>query len=95
MWRTRHHLLHLLLFAFILEPCLQDPRAPQPSWLKGNVAWEGLMQKDVLPCGVNTTECMFAFICILKRILKAPSFAKFCFLLHLPIEGRKLFIIKK
>lgn len=26
---------------------------------------------------------------------KGPSFGKFCFLLYLPIEGRKLFIIKK
>lgn len=38
----------------------------------GDVAWEGLMQKDFLPRGINSTECMFAFICILKHILKAP-----------------------
>lgn len=37
----------------------------------GAVEWEGLMQR-FLPRGVNTTECMFAAICILKYILKAP-----------------------
>lgn len=37
----------------------------------GAVEWEGLTQR-FLPRGVNTTECMFAAICILKYILKAP-----------------------
>lgn len=36
----------------------------------GAVEWEGLTQR-FLPRGVNTTECMFAVICILKYILKA------------------------
>lgn len=63
---------------------------------KGGCGVERVNAGGFLPCGVNTTESVFAFICISKCVLKALRLGKFWFFsLRLPIEGRKLFIIKK
>lgn len=48
-----------------------------PSWLgerggNGGCGMGRVNAERFLPRGVNSTECMFAFICILKHILKAP-----------------------
>lgn len=63
-----------LLLLLILGQ-LTGVTATRPPWPRegeiGAVEWEGLTQR-FLPRGVNTTECMFAAICILKYILKAP-----------------------
>lgn len=56
-----------------LPPSRSPPSAgPRASRENGERGAGRVNAERFLPCGVNTTECMFAFICISKHILKAP-----------------------